>query len=318
MGVYLSAPNKEKISNDGGDGFLAYGASGMQGWRTGMEDAHITNENLETQTALFAVFDGHGGPEVAQFSSRHFGELLLKQAPYKSGDYGEGLRQAFLGIDTLLRTEDGIAEIKAQKQEDMKDEGKSLGMLFSSEYNEEGQYRINAGCTANVALLKDNKIFVANAGDSRAVLSRNGLAVALSQDHKPELQGELDRIRKAGGTVTDGRVNGNLNLSRSLGDLEYKKDNTIPPEAQLISANPDLEVVDLAPDCDFLILACDGVWDVMSNQQAVDFVSQKLKQDPNVRISSICEDIFEFCCAPTTAQGIGCDNMTCIIIKFNH
>jgi serine/threonine protein phosphatase PrpC len=79
------------------------------------------------------------------------------------------------------------------------------------------------GCTANVILIDDyKKLYVANAGDSRCVLGRAGKAVALSFDHKPENEEERARIENAGSTITDGRVDGNLNLSRSLGDLKYK------------------------------------------------------------------------------------------------
>ena len=84
-------------------------------------------------------------------------------------------------------------------------------------------HRVQAGCTSVVALLVNNELLVANAGDSRAVLCRGGTAIALSEDHKPLQDRELDRIRRAGGFVTEqGRVNGNLNLSRSIGDLKYK------------------------------------------------------------------------------------------------
>lgn len=77
----------------------------------------------------------------------------------------------------------------------------------------------HAGCTSNVVLFTPDKIYCANAGDSRAVACVNGETVPLSKDHKPEDTEELDRITKAGGTVSFGRVNGGLNLSRALGDL---------------------------------------------------------------------------------------------------
>ena len=79
------------------------------------------------------------------------------------------------------------------------------------------------GCTANMILIDDMKrLHIGNAGDSRCVLSRGGKAVPLSFDHKPENEEERRRIEKAGSTITEGRVDGNLNLSRSLGDLKYK------------------------------------------------------------------------------------------------
>lgn len=80
------------------------------------------------------------------------------------------------------------------------------------------------GCTANVVLIKDGVIYCANAGDSRAVICNNkGEAENLSEDHKPDNKIEKDRIYKAGSSVQDGRVDGNLNLSRSIGDLKHKQ-----------------------------------------------------------------------------------------------
>lgn len=99
-------------------------------------------------------------------------------------------------------------------------------------------HRVLAGCTAVVALVVGNKIYVANAGDSRAVMMRNGVAIALSEDHKPTQERELNRIKSAGGYVNVvGRVNGNLNLSRSLGDLKYKQLKHLKPEEQVKQAS---------------------------------------------------------------------------------
>jgi serine/threonine protein phosphatase PrpC len=106
--------------------------------------------------------------------------------------------------------------------------------------------------------------------DRCAARSCAGLAVALSEDHKPLQEGERARIEAAGGTVTDvggvARINGNLNLSRAIGDLKYKTNEGLPREAQIITAQPDVRVFELTADDRFFILACDGVWDVLSNQ----------------------------------------------------
>lgn len=97
------------------------------------------------------------------------------------------------------------------------------------------------GCTANVVYIdrKNNKIYVANAGDSRCTMGKNGVALEMSIDHKPDCQTEIDRIEKSGSTITEGRVDGNLNLTRSLGDLKYKGRTHLTPEEQAITANPD-------------------------------------------------------------------------------
>ena len=100
---------------------------------------------------------------------------------------------------------------------------------------------IHAGATAVVAVMIGKTLVVANAGDSRAVLCRDGAAFALSYDHKPQQDQESSRIRKAGGFVNQfGRVNGNLNLSRSIGDLKYKQAYFLPPAEQMITAEPDI------------------------------------------------------------------------------
>jgi serine/threonine protein phosphatase PrpC len=100
-------------------------------------------------------------------------------------------------------------------------------------------------------------------GDSRGVMSRNGVAIALSTDHKPRDSREFTRIEQAGGFVNAvGRINGNLNLSRSLGDLKYKQLKHLPVEAQVITAEPDVLEFSLTDADEFMVLGCDGIWDV--------------------------------------------------------
>lgn len=119
----------------------------------------------------------------------------------------------------------------------------------------------DSGCTAVICLLKNNKLYVANAGDSRAVLCRDGKAVEMSEDHKPTSEIEYARIKKAGGKVTqDGRVNGGLNLSRAFGDHSYKINKDLPLEEQMITALPDIRTIDILPEDDFIVIACDGIW----------------------------------------------------------
>ena len=122
-------------------------------------------------------------------------------------------------MDTLLLSPEGKREI-ASIQEEMRKKDNA------PKYEEDS----HAGCTANVVLITPEKVYCANAGDSRAVASVAGKADPLSYDHKPEDPAELDRIKKAGGTVSFGRVDGGLNLSRAIGDLEYKKNGNLKAE----------------------------------------------------------------------------------------
>ncbi|UKK01584.2 protein phosphatase 2C-like protein [Theileria orientalis] len=246
-------------------------------------------------------------------------------------------------------------------------------------------YAMGCGSTSVVAVVLEDPVpclIVANAGDSRCVLSRNKMAVPLSVDHKPTDEPELNRIKNAGGYVINGRVDGNLNLSRSLGDLSFKLDNTLSSREQKIISFPDIKIVPLTKDDEFLILACDGIWDCKSNQQVVDYINYKYalytegdwedsKEGKKVKAKSksiektagansslvesvfetatssitfekgssstnsrmegdgtkerkvlekICEELCDMCLSnnPSESEGIGCDNMTIIIVKFNH
>ncbi|EDW72083.1 uncharacterized protein Dwil_GK10630 [Drosophila willistoni] len=175
----------------------------------------------------------------------------------------------------------------------------------------------DSGCTAVVCLLNGRDLYVANAGDSRCVVSRNGRAIEMSLDHKPEDLEETTRITKAGGRVTlDGRVNGGLNLSRALGDHAYKTNLDLPAEAQMISPLPDIKKLIITPEDEFMVLACDGIWNYMTSEEVVTFVRSRLK-DEDKKLSKVCEELFDNCLAPDTmGDGTGCDNMTAVIVKF--
>lgn len=123
----------------------------------------------------------------------------------------------------------------------------------------------HSGSTAVGALITPQHIFVANAGDSRCTLVRAGTTVAMSEDHKPFLEKEQRRIEAAGGTVTMRRVNGDLAVSRALGDFVYKHMRDLKAEEQQVSAEPEIRIEPRSTDDQFLVLACDGIWDVMSN-----------------------------------------------------
>jgi len=188
---------------------------------------------------------------------------------------------------------------------------------------------IHAGATAVVAVMTGNILTVANAGDSRAVLCRrrktscDGVdktkghyAYPLSYDHKPSQTHEMNRILRSGGFVNHfGRINGNLNLSRSIGDLKYKQVPGIPPAHQMITAEPDIMQIALEEDDEFFMLGCDGIWDCLSNENAVDFVMSRIdSKSPNeIGIEMLDQIISD---DPRVTQGIGGDNMTIMIVDL--
>lgn len=292
----MSQPDTKKTSADSSNKRGDYGTSCMQGWRMNMEDAHIFECDFESDASLFAIFDGHGGAEVAKFVEHKFGLELKRSEHYASGNYPEALRKTFLRMDELLSTSEGQKELMR--------------------FKEKGGDESCAGCTAHVIFIKDKKMFVANAGDSRSIAYKNNKVIKLSEDHKPENEVERNRITNAGGFIINGRVNGNLNLSRALGDLEYKKNGKLKPEEQLISAMPDVNVYQLEADDEFIVMGCDGVWEILKDEEICRFVHDRLKTES--KVSKVCEDLLDMCLAPDTTQGTGCDNMSAIIIKFKH
>jgi len=189
----------------------------------------------------------------------------------------EGLRLSFLNVDVELKTPQGQNELGDLRREKPPKKPALLNIL-SDERDKKDEEQTNEemmldsiGCTSNVVLINKDlkKIFVANAGDSRCVMGKNGEAVEMSIDHKPESQTEIDRITKSGSTITEGRVDGNLNLTRSLGDLKYKQREHLKPEEQAITANPDTYEFDLVKGIDFILMGCDGIWEKKSNEDAV-------------------------------------------------
>ena len=129
----------------------------------------------------------------------------------------------------------------------------------------DGNSKSFAGCTATTILITPTEIICANAGDSRTVLGKSTQAVELSQDHKPDDAAESRRIYNAKGFVEDGRVNGMLALSRALGDFEYKNNSLLKAKDQAVTAHPDIKTVPITNDTEFVVLACDGIWDVMTS-----------------------------------------------------
>jgi len=323
MGQVLQAPVTTKDSGHGiaEEKRLAWGYSGMQGWRVSMEDAHLAVPSLEGEgwqrMALFGVMDGHGGEAVALYCEKHLPSAIVRGS---SQDVGGALISAFHKIDEQLADPDSFEELHALA---------NTGFMQSKNVHPN-----NVGCTANVCCVTPSSIVVANTGDSRSVLCRNGQAVPLSEDHKPNCPGERERIYKAGGTVersqhgniTQYRVNGNLNLSRSIGDLEYKKNTNLLPNEQMICATPEVRVFHRQAADEFLVIACDGVWDVMGSQDVVDFIRERLPQgsffgdnalDPTV-LSDIVEELLDNCVSPDLSQtgGLGGDNMTAVVIAL--
>ncbi|KAF6201382.1 hypothetical protein GE061_005830 [Apolygus lucorum] len=120
MGVYMSKPVKDKESSDLNGKLLKCGASSMQGWRVSQEDAHNCCVEFDGDISLFAVYDGHGGHEVAEYASSHLPNVIKQNEAYKSGDYQKALIDSFLDFDATLKTEAVMTELQKIAKEGKK------------------------------------------------------------------------------------------------------------------------------------------------------------------------------------------------------
>jgi len=316
---FYGGPVTDKQSSHGWSDSLRliWGVSCMQGWREKMEDAHIAIPHLHgwPDTAVFGVMDGHGGEQVARFCEQRLPEEIAR---HSSDDVPGALASAFHKMDELLADPRSLQELRALTQQHSGLKASEASLMIP-------QF---TGCTAVVCCIRKDTITVANAGDCRAVLCRTGRAIDMSEDHKPQLPSECARICRAGGCIMEQRclagalyrVNGDLSLSRAIGDLRYKQNSSLTPQNQIICCTPDIRIFTREPEDEFLLLACDGVWDVLSSQQAVDFVRPFISGmlDGTLRPSAVAEELLDICISPdlTRTHGLGGDNMTLMIIAF--
>lgn len=153
-------------------------------------------------------------------------------------------------------------------------------------------------------------LLVANAGDCRAVLSRQGRAIEMSKDHRPCCLKERIRIESLGGYVDDGYLNGQLGVTRALGDWHLEGMKETGERGGPLSAEPELRSVTLTKDDEFLIIGSDGIWDVFSNQNAVDFARRRLREHNDLRM----------CCKQMVEEAIkrgAIDNLTVVMVSFH-
>ena len=223
------------------------GLAEMTGRRQTMEDVSIVLQATPTPSSiLFGLFDGHGGREAAEFASSNLPRVI-----------SERLRQS----DSL---ESAIISSFHEVQAEMK------------------PWCLFVGTTSVIAIANGTRLTVANVGDSRCVLCRDGKAVRLTVDHKPDLPEESAYIRSKGGFVREGRISGMLAVSRALGDGFL---------GDAVNATPHIRSLDLTEDDSFMILACDGVWDVITDQQACDIVASEI--DPLIAAKKLRDAAFE-------------------------
>lgn len=226
-----------------------------KGKREVMEDGHgvLLDIFADTKQAYFAVIDGHGGRAASDYVAENLGKNILKQLERV------GKKAKRDQLQAVLRGGYSVTD---------------------QEFLLQG---VSGGACAASVLLKDGELHVANVGDCRVVLSRNAEAFTLTNDHRLTREDERSRIQNSGGYIhcRNGvwRVNGSLAVSRAIGDMHLK---------EWIISEPEIKSVPLTSDCQFLILASDGLWDKVNEQEAVDLV---LKHNNSVKSCKKLVDI---------------------------
>lgn len=219
-----------------------------QGIREEMEDAHAaTSFKLEDlQFHLFCVFDGHGGKTCAQYIAHELPETLKKELETVPSFTMQSIYKAI--VAACVKVDQKWKTLPFQ-QENLAD---------------------RSGSTATIALLIDQKdLWIANVGDSGAAIDQNGIALQLSESAKPTIPHYYKEIFIRGGFVSNGRVDGTLDMARSIGDLFHPS----------VSPRPTIKRHSISKDNHYLIIACDGLWDVIDAQTALDSITGREPQD---------------------------------------
>ncbi len=177
------------------------------------------------------------------------------------------------------------------------------------------------------AVVSPSHIVCANVGDSRCYIGSGDKCVVMTDDHKPNNPEELQRITACGGFVEFNRVNGCLAMSRALGDFEYKKQLDKPIHEQLVIPVPDITVHERSAADELLLLACDGIWDVLSGSEALGYISslgddeirpgKKIKLVANSnKPNPTCEDMASALINLALSAG-STDNLSALVVKLN-
>ena len=212
---------------------------------------------------FFAVFDGHGigGERISQHVASNLCDSVLQRmmAVSWSNDnvlIARVIQNAFLELDQDIRHEQSLM-------------------------NERG--KVKGGSTACGIWAKRNLLYVAHVGDTRAILSAGGFTHQITIDHLPQVQAEAKRIYASGGYVERGRILGALGVSRAFGNFQFKRNLELSDRMQMVTSCPDVRIVDLKKDLkghelDFIVIASDGVFEVLTNEELADMVRCEINE----------------------------------------
>ena len=255
---------------------------------------------------FFGVYDGHGGNGCSLYLKNNLHKYIKNFSK-------ESIKEA-------------ISEIEEK-------------FLKYEAVDEKGEIKDQSGSCGIIAMIQENKCIIANVGDSRLIMFKKNSLFFCTEDHKPGSNIEKDRITKAGGKIyqtpsllplyQNGKeieipwrvLPGRLSVSRTFGDIEAKNEK-FGGNKNVVVALPDITEIELNEDFNLIILGCDGIFDVLSNEEILECVKIVLKEkgikniDNNINISELCGNFAEMIIKASLAKD-SFDNVSCIVIAIN-
>ena len=265
----------------------------------------ILDGQNDKNTFFFAVYDGHGGNGCSLYLKENLHNFIKYFSKESINEAINTVEQNFLKNEAL--TENG----------EVKDQSGSCGIM---------------------ALIQQNKLIIANVGDSRLVIFKKSTLFFSTEDHKPGSPTEKLRIENAGGKIyqtptliplyQNGKeidipwrvFPGRLSVSRTFGDVEAKNES-LGGMKNVVVALPDITEIELDEDFNFIVLGCDGIFDVLSNEEILECVKivlkeKEIKDFKNINMSQLCGDIAEMIVKSSLAKD-SFDNVSCIVVAIN-
>ena len=235
---------------------------------------------------MFCVFDGHGGELAVSLAQQHLPSKITSSKEWESGETVQAIINAFQSVDTHILNEAGEAP--------------------------------ESGAAATIAVIRSNILYVANVGDCAAFLCRQGVALEVTTLHRATNQKEQLRVQNCGGRIENDRLvhpvwNGkmvNLAVTRALGAAFFKLDK-YHGTASGVSSEPDVFQVVLRSDDEFILIASDGFWDVVTPKSAITFVRNLISSQ-----QKDCDFITKELVAMALAHGSN-DNITVLFVSFH-
>ena len=290
--------NNNNIKNNNKDNlcFISYSYNEFPNiqYRKSMEDFHCIKQNLLKSNSMvfsyFSIFDGHSGSEISLFLSKNFHKILSEQLININCDDSETI-QNIENFNNKI-----ISSVK--KTFEIVDEGIINDLSFNNEMGSTGTIVLLYKLKNNYSNENSRYVICANVGDSKGYILTKNNYIQITKEHKCNISEEVERIKRSGGIVFGNRVFGTLMLTRSFGDKEMKKYGVI--------STPDSFFRKIKDEDLYLIIASDGIWDAVSEEEIMQMGGEKLSSDEfSKKVVKLAID-----------KGTR-DNISCIVIKLN-